>query len=162
MALSDASAPGVESTSHSPADLEAFLAGLRHGWKEGEGRPPARRKPAAPRGRRRPDPLLSVTTALKSWFDADLSVTGRELLERLQSAHPETYPDGLLRTVQRRLKVWCRAHARALVFGKDTANGAPSIPDDALRNLEAARAIGDRHPNSTTPELAGSVQKEFR
>jgi hypothetical protein len=32
--------------------------------------------------------------------------TGRELLERLQAEHPGTGPDGLLRTLQRRLNIW--------------------------------------------------------
>ena len=46
-----------------------------------------------------------------------MAQTGRELLSKLQFAHPQAYPDGLLRTVQRRLKVWRAAIARKLVFG---------------------------------------------
>ena len=45
----------------------------------------------------------SLTADLRAWFDADMARTGRELLSKLQFAHPEAYPDGLLRTVQRRL-----------------------------------------------------------
>jgi hypothetical protein len=97
--------------------LEAFLAGLRHAWKDGEVRPTARPKPAKPRGRRRPDPLKDVTAELKAWFDADPSASGREFLEKLQAAYPGGYPTGLLRTVQRRLKIWRAEYARALVFG---------------------------------------------
>ena len=97
--------------------LEIFLAGLRLAWKEGEVRPTARPKAARPRGRRRPDPLKDVAAELETWFEADPGVTGRQLLDKLQAAHPETYPDKLLRTVQRRLKVWRRERASALVFG---------------------------------------------
>ena len=75
--------------------------------------------PPAPRGRRRPDPLAAVTTELRAWFDEDQSQTGRELLTRLQNLHPDVYPDGLLRTVQRRLRIWRAEVARQLVFGPD-------------------------------------------
>ena len=97
--------------------LDAFLAGLRLAWTEGEVRPTAQPKAVKPRGRRRPDPLKDVTTELEGWFEADLGATGRQLLGRLQAAHPDQYPDKLLRTVQRRLKVWRRERARELVLG---------------------------------------------
>ena len=58
-----------------------------------------------------------MTTELRAWFDADPSRTGRELLERLQAEHPERDPDRLLRTLQRRLKVWRGEMAQTLVFG---------------------------------------------
>src|SRR3954454_15006747 len=105
--------------------IEAFLAGLRTAWREGEVRPTAQPKPKQTRGRRRPDPLVDVTAQLRAWFDADPSRTGRELLERLQVEHPGCYPDHLLRTLQRRLKVWRGEMARALVFG---SAGSPA-PD---------------------------------
>ena len=41
-----------------------------------------------------------------------------EAMERHgQAAHPGEYPDGLLRTVQRRVKVWRKEKATAMVFG---------------------------------------------
>src|SRR3954452_3885938 len=46
------------------------------------------------------------------------------LLERLQVEYPDGYPDRLLRTVQRRLKVWRGEMARALVFGSP---GSPPL-----------------------------------
>ena len=58
-----------------------------------------------------------VEVARRRGFDADPSRTGRELLERLQAEHPERYPDRLLRTLQRRLKVWRGEMAQTLVFG---------------------------------------------
>jgi hypothetical protein len=79
--------------------------------------PTARPKPAAKRERRRPDPLLAVTAELEEWFEAEPWRTSRELLERLQIKYPGVYPDGLIRTVQRRMKIWRSAQAHALVFG---------------------------------------------
>ena len=109
---------GIEApTTVDAPSIEAFLAGLRTAWREGEVRPTAQPKPKQKRGRRRPDPLIAVTTELRAWFDADPSRTGRELLERLQAEHPERYPDRLLRTLQRRLKVWRGEMAQTLVFG---------------------------------------------
>jgi len=128
------------------ADVEAFLEGLRHAWKEGEIRPTLRKKPPVPRGRRRPDPLAKVTDDLKAWFDEDPSQTGRELLGRLQATHPDTYPDGLIRTVQRRLKTWRGDMARALVFGASAAPH-PQMTSDALRNVEAPRVRGHQEPS---------------
>ena len=77
----------------------------------------------------RPDPLVEVTAQLRAWFDADPSRTGCELLERLQVEHPGCYPDHLLRTLQRRLKVWRGEMARALVFG--SAGSPPLDPVQA-------------------------------
>jgi hypothetical protein len=110
--------------------LDSFVAGLRTAWQDGEIRPTSQPKPKAKRGRRRPDPLAAVTDDLRSWFEADPSLSGRQLLDRLQAEHPGEYPDGLVRTVQRRLKNWRSALARALVFGRDRA--ADALPDHAI------------------------------
>jgi hypothetical protein len=125
-ALADAT-PCAESDGNPKADVEAFLNGLRHAWKEGEVRPTSRRKPPIPRGRRRPDPLAKVPDDLKAWFDEDPSKTGHELLCRLQAAHPDAYPDMLLRTVQRRVKIWRAELARSLVFGVSGAMVADDL-----------------------------------
>ena len=69
----DATAAGAD------PPLDAFLAGLRLAWREGEVRPTARPKPAKPRYRTVPDPLEAVTAEMKAWFEADPGVTGREL-----------------------------------------------------------------------------------
>jgi hypothetical protein len=115
--------------------IEEFLAGLRTAWREGDVRPTAQPKPKQTRGRRRPDPLVAVTGQLRAWFEADPSRTGRELLARLQVEHPDRYPDRLLRTVQRRLKLWRSEMARALVFG----SAEPPRPD-AMPSAAAAQA----------------------
>lgn len=105
------------STTPLPVGLDEFLSSLKAAWRNGEIRPTAKKPLQPKRGRRRPDPLVEVTGKLKLWFDAEPWLTARELLEKLQADQPKTYPDGLLRTVQRRLKVWRAENAHALVFG---------------------------------------------
>ena len=99
-----------------PPSLETFLSALRTAWQTGEVRPTAQPKPKPKRGRRRPDPLAAVSEQLHVWFDEEPWRTSREILDKLQSEHPDRYPDGLLRTVQRRLKTWRSEHALSLVF----------------------------------------------
>jgi len=100
-------------------DIESFLRSLRIAWTEGEVRPTAKAKPKLKRERRRPDPLVNVANDLYSWFEAEPWTTGRELLERLQSIYPGEYPDGLIRTVQRRVKGWRRDRAHRMIFGNE-------------------------------------------
>lgn len=112
--------------------IEEFLAGLRVAWKDGEVRPTA--KPAAKpkRGRRWPDPLVDVTDRLREWFKAEPWRTSRQLLERLQAEYPGRYPDGLLRTLQRRVKIWRHEMVHELVFGPYGSNSMmPEAPDGA-------------------------------
>jgi hypothetical protein len=123
-----ADAPIVPVAPSDPATLDQFLQGLRTAWKEGEVRPTARRKPPVPRGRRRPDPLVAVTAHLQDWFKAEPWRTGRELLERLQEAYPDQYSERHLRTLQRRLKIWRRDAAWAMVFGSSDQGSALAEP----------------------------------
>src|SRR6478752_5650580 len=48
---------------------EQFLAGLRTAWQEGEVRPTSKPKEKARRGRRRPDPFVTVTALMRGWFE---------------------------------------------------------------------------------------------
>ena len=118
-------------TENGAIPLGAFLEGLRVAWRGGEVRPTAVAKPAAKRERRRPDPILAVSAELKAWWDAEPWRTSRELLERMQAEYPNMYPDGLIRTVQRRVKIWRAATAHELVFGPFA---------DSERTTEAADA----------------------
>jgi len=109
-------------TGDAPAPtLEVFLDGLRTAWKESEVRPTAQPAVKAVRWwRSRRDPFETTWPLLRQWFDAEPERTGRELFERLQAEHPGVYPDGQLRTLQRRLKGWRREAARRLVFATST------------------------------------------
>jgi hypothetical protein len=126
VALADAVVSAAPAEEASPP-LDAFLSSLKTLWQAGEARPTATAKPPQKRGRRRPDPLADVTDQLKAWFIEEPWRTGRELLEKLQTEEPGNYPEGLLRTVQRRLKGWRTEQARALAF-----SGIPSSPDEGM------------------------------
>jgi hypothetical protein len=97
--------------------IEQFLSGLRTAWQDGQARPTDKPKAKAWRGRRRPDPFVAVTAMVREWFEAEPWRTSRELFERLQTERPGVFPDGQLRTLQRRMKEWRRERARDLVFG---------------------------------------------
>src|SRR6266699_7089319 len=111
--------------------LEQFLSGLRTAWQEGEVRPTSAPKPKAKRLRRRPDPFVAVTTVLREWFEAEPWRTSRELFERLQAEYPGMYPDGQLRTCQRRLKGWRRE--AALSIGIQDRAGRRYQPEQQAR-----------------------------
>jgi hypothetical protein len=128
--------PGTgETTAPTAPTLEQFLSGLRTAWQEGEVRPTSRPKEKAKRGRRRPDPFAVSTAQVRGWFDAEPWRTSRELFERLQGENPEVYPDGQVRTLQRRLKGWRQAMAHELVFGVATTPTVPelNVPLDVTR-----------------------------
>jgi len=112
--------PTTEAMPLTTPTLEQFLASLRTAWKEGDVRPTSRPREKAKRGRRRPDPFVSVTAKVREWFEAEPWRTSRELFERLQAERPGIYPDGQLRTLQRRLKEWRREAAHKMVFGTAT------------------------------------------
>ncbi len=134
--LADATdAPPVSMDPAEPP-LEAFLSSLRIAWRSGEVRPTASDKPRQKRGRRRPDPLIAVTEQLKHWFEEEPWRSGRDLLEKLQAELPGDYPDGLLRTVQRRLKIWRSEQACALVFSASSITSG-AISGSALQATEA-------------------------
>ena len=115
VAIAD-TAPGDPVLENGAIPLGAFLEGLCIAWRGGEVRPTALAKPPAKRERRRPDPILAVSVELKAWWDAEPWLTSRELLDRVQAEYPGMYADGLLRTVQRRVKIWRAAMAHELVF----------------------------------------------
>jgi hypothetical protein len=133
--------------------LEQFLSGLRTAWREGEVRPTSVVKAKPKRLRRRPDPFAAVTTELRGWFEAEPWHTSRELLERLQAQCPGLYPDGQLRTLQRRLKEWRREAAHQMVFGTMTADPglAPGEGQQTLVNSVANSYSSDREGGAKEP-----------
>jgi hypothetical protein len=55
------------------------------------------------------------------------------LFERLQTEQPGVFPDGQLRTLQRRLKDWRREVAHQMVFGSATTGETP-VPASVSSN----------------------------
>ena len=94
--------------------------------------------------------------------------TSRELLERLQAEHPGAYPDGRLRTLQRRLKEWRREAAHRMVFGATTADspgdlergllgngtkGSSSDREDGAKSpVDLPLSLDDANASPTTPQ----------
>jgi hypothetical protein len=114
-----------EAFTPSPAgrDLTGFLAGLSTAWRLGEARPTHRTKPKAVRyWRSRIDPFESAWPQLLVWLDASPDQTSHELFDRLRRMHPGVYPQGQIRTLQRRVKDWRAQMARRLVFGIQEPN----------------------------------------
>jgi hypothetical protein len=58
------------------------------------------------------------------WFEAEPWRTSGELFRRLQTEHPGAYPDGQVRTLQRRVKEWRREMAHLMVFGRTSTGEA--------------------------------------
>jgi hypothetical protein len=108
-------------------DLTRFLAGLSSAWHEGEVRPTHQAKPSACRyGPTRKDPFETVWPTICQWLDKEPDRTGRDLFMRLQRDYPGIFPDGQLRTLQRRIRAWRRQMVHPLVFGEPTSgNAAP-------------------------------------
>ena len=163
-----ADSPASDTAKLTSPTLDEFLSGLRTAWREGEARPTSAPKAKTKRLRRRPDPFAAVTTTLQEWFEAEPWHRSRELLERLQAEHPGVYPDGRLRTLQRRLKEWRREAAHRMVFGTTTAdpardiergllgNGTKSSPSDreggAKSPVDLPLCLDDAKASPTTPQ----------
>jgi Integrase core domain len=111
-------------------NLEEFLAKLPELWRDGEVRPTHRSEAATPRDwRTRHDPFESVWPEILLWLQVDPDATAKSLMDRLHQQFPGQFPDGQLRTLQRRIREWRRIMARTLVNGLDGSqvNGKPVV-----------------------------------
>lgn len=107
---------------HRDADLDRFLRSLATAWKDGEVRPTHRTGPKPERHwRTRKDPFEDVWPRVVAWLESEPDATAKGLLQRLQSEAPGAFPDGLLRTMQRRVQEWRRLAARRLLFTSATS-----------------------------------------
>ena len=72
-------------------------------------------------------PQLCWTDVLR-WLQERPDITAKELFARLQQEQPERFPDGQLRTLQRRIREWRQVMARTLVYaGTDENNQSAAI-----------------------------------
>ena len=133
-ALVAATAPEVRETPTGES-LERFLAKLPRLWRHGEVRPTHAARVRSPRHwRTRKDPFEGVWGEVLVWLLAEPDATGKVLMARLQSEHPDRFTEAQLRTMQRRVKEWRSIMAKKLVYaGTDEASAASSgLPELAL------------------------------
>ena len=133
-ALVVATAPEVRETPTGES-LERFLAKLPRLWRQGEVRPTHAARVRSPRHwRTRKDPFEGVWGEVLVWLLAEPDATGKVLMARLQSEHPDRFTEAQLRTMQRRVKEWRSIMAKKLVYaGTDEASSASSgLPELAL------------------------------
>jgi hypothetical protein len=122
---------GSGDLSHGPErqSLEEFLAKLPELWREGEVRPTHRCEVPSPRTwRTRKDPFEDVWPEILLWLQHDPDSTAKSLMERLQRVYPDRFPDGLLRTLQRRVREWRHMMAQSLVNVVQNGNAAGEKP----------------------------------
>ena len=116
------SGPGRES-------LDQFLAKLPELWRKGEARPTHRQAASTPHWwRTRKDPFDGVWPEILLWLQETPEATAKSLLDRLHGEHPGRFPEGQLRTLQRRIREWRRVAARDLVYACLDGSGAGGKP----------------------------------
>jgi len=99
------------------ASLEQFLSELPELWRQGEARPTHREAVRQPRAwRTRKDPFESAWPEILLWLQEQPEATAKSLLERLHRQYPGRFPEGQLRTLQRRIREWRRVMARKLIY----------------------------------------------
>ena len=133
-ALVAATAPEVRETP-SGESLDRFLTKLPSLWRQGEVRPTHAARVSSPRHwRTRNDPLEGVWGDVLVWLQAEPDATGKALMARLQSEHPDRFTEAQLRTMQRRVKQWRGIMAKKLVYaGTGESSTEPSgLPEMAL------------------------------
>jgi len=97
--------------------LDQFLSELPELWKFGEVRPTHRKTPTKTRNwRTRKDPFESVWFDVLRWLQQTPDTTAKALFQHLQSKCPGRFPDGQLRTFQRRIREWRQLMAKQLVY----------------------------------------------
>jgi hypothetical protein len=115
-------------------DVKAFVGSLRTAWRAGEVRPTHRQEPRPGRWwRTRPDPFAEVWPVLLGWLEERPDMEAKEMLKRLQASGYGEFPDGQLRTLQRRVRVWRMRVVQQLVYGADpteVSKEAPSVTRD--------------------------------
>jgi len=110
-------------------DLDQFVQSLAIAFRDGEIRATHRQKdrkrPSTPRHwRTRKDPFDDVWVRLEGRLAALPDTTALTLFASLQAEYPGRYPDGQLRTLQRRVKAWRTKAARELLAIDDDVTTA--------------------------------------
>ena len=114
-------------------DVAGFVSSLATAWRSGEVRPTHRQAPKpGPRWRTRPDPFAEVWPVLLGWLEEPPDLEAKAMLKRLQASGYGEFPDGQLRTLQRRVRVWRMQIVQQLVYGQPPATSNESENPGAL------------------------------
>ena len=101
-------------------DVSAFVKSLATSWRTGEVRPTHRQEAKPGRWwRSRPDPFAAVWPVLLGWLEEKPDIEAKAMLKRLQSSGYGEFPDGQLRTLQRRVQAWRQRIVQQLVYGTE-------------------------------------------
>ena len=79
-------------------------------------------------GGRAPDPFETVWPEILRWLPEDPDASAKSLLGRLDQKYPGQFPQGQLRTLQRRVRDWRRVLARNLVQGCQEGQATAETP----------------------------------
>lgn len=87
--------------------------------------------PRPPRWRTRPDPFAEVWEEVRSLLETNPGLEAKTVFEHLQRSDPGRFPDGQLRTLQRRVKVWraTEGPAKEVFFAQMHVAGELSASD---------------------------------
>jgi len=114
-------------------DVAGFVSRLATAWRSGEVRPTHRQAPKpGRRWRTRPDPFAEVWPVLLGWLEEPPDLEAKAMLKRLQASGYGEFPDGQLRTLQRRVRVWRMQIVQQLVYGQPPATSNESENPGAL------------------------------
>lgn len=101
-------------------NVATFVSSLATAWRTGEVRPTHRCEPKPGRWwRTRKDPFAEVWPVLLGWLEERPDLEAKEMLTRLQASGFGKFPDGQLRTLQRRVRLWRMRIVQQLVYGAD-------------------------------------------
>ncbi len=133
------------SQSRSPenaTEISPFIKSLATAWKSGEVRPTHRREPKPGHWwRSRPDPFANVWPMLLSWLEEQPDMEAKTMLKRLQASGRGEFPDGQLRTLQRRVRVWRMQIVERLVYGTSKAGALDADSTAAVQQeLDSQRS----------------------
>ncbi len=110
----------------------------------------ARQLPRSPRSyRTRADPLAAAWSEILPLLEGEPGLQAVTVLAWLQERHPGIYDDGLVRTLQRRVREW-RALAgpeRVLCFPQEHPPGEQLIADFTVMDAVAVRIAGQPLPH---------------
>jgi hypothetical protein len=97
--------------------FDQFLPQLPELWRSGEARPTHRAQSAKPRHwRTRKNSFEAVWLEILRWLQDSPEANAKQLFQRLQQKYPGRFPDGQLRTLQRRIREWRQVMAKKLVY----------------------------------------------